>query len=41
MSAAVVGGETLVRVEDLRVHFPITSGVVFQRTPLPPAGPQQ
>ena len=22
---------TLVRVEDLRVHFPITSGVVFQR----------
>jgi oligopeptide transport system ATP-binding protein len=24
-------GEPLVRVEDLRVHFPITSGVVFQR----------
>ena len=24
-------GDTLVRVEDLRVHFPITSGIVFQR----------
>ena len=25
------GTETLVTVEDLRVHFPITSGIVFQR----------
>ena len=24
-------GETLVTIEDLRVHFPITSGIVFQR----------
>ena len=24
-------GDALVRVEDLRVHFPITSGIVFQR----------
>ncbi len=34
MNAAAAGatsGDTLVRVEDLRVHFPITSGVVFQR----------
>ena len=30
-SAAGNGHQTLVRVEDLRVHFPITSGVVFQR----------
>ena len=30
-SAAGNGHETLVQVEDLRVHFPITSGVVFQR----------
>jgi oligopeptide transport system ATP-binding protein len=29
--AAPTGSDTLVRVEDLRVHFPITSGVVFQR----------
>ena len=27
----MTGGDTLVRCEDLRVHFPITSGVVFQR----------
>ena len=26
-----LGDDTLVRIEDLRVHFPITSGVVFQR----------
>ena len=31
MTAAVASGDALVRVEDLRVHFPITSGVVFQR----------
>ncbi len=30
-AAATTSGDTLVRVEDLRVHFPITSGVVFQR----------
>ena len=28
---AAASGDTLVRIEDLRVHFPITSGVVFQR----------
>ncbi len=28
---AATGGDALVRVEDLRVHFPITSGVVLQR----------
>ena len=30
-TATALGGDTLVRVEDLRVHFPITSGIVFQR----------
>ena len=29
--ATAPNGDVLVRVEDLRVHFPITSGVVFQR----------
>jgi len=29
--AAGPGDEPLVQVEDLRVHFPITSGIVFQR----------
>ncbi len=29
--AAAPSGDTLVTVEDLRVHFPITSGVVLQR----------
>jgi oligopeptide transport system ATP-binding protein len=29
--AAPAAGDTLVRVEDLRVHFPITSGVILQR----------
>jgi oligopeptide transport system ATP-binding protein len=31
MTAAALNGDTLVRVEDLRVHFPITSGIVFQK----------
>ena len=31
MSAAAGNGEALVSVEDLAVHFPITSGIVFQR----------
>ena len=31
MSAVGHAGETLVAVQDLRVHFPITSGIVIQR----------
>ncbi len=30
-AATALDGDTLVRVEDLRVHFPITSGIVLQR----------
>ena len=31
MSASAPGADTLVAVEGLSVHFPITSGIVFQR----------
>jgi len=38
--AAAVGGDgDLVNVQDLKVHFPITSGIVFQRQDRPPCTP--
>jgi oligopeptide transport system ATP-binding protein len=32
MGATIADEDALVRVQDLRVHFPITSGIVFQRS---------
>jgi ABC-type oligopeptide transport system ATPase subunit len=29
--SAGAGGDTIVRVDDIRMYFPVTSGIIFQR----------